>query len=114
MLVTLCGLTREDPDGIEHLILAFFALASTTGFFSYPFIAYCFSDGDIELYNHLLYFFQTFLPTSTALIVGWPVTGMILNLVASISFLFLFVIGTIMTAYVVSQTLWMTKIRELW
>ena len=40
-------MTREDPDGMERLILAFFILASTTGFASYPVIAYCFLHEDI-------------------------------------------------------------------
>ena len=108
------GLTRDDPDGIEHLVLAFFILASTITFLFYPLVAFFFSNEDVKLYNHLLYFVQTLLPSSAALIVGWAVTGIILNIVVGISFLYIFVIATLMTLYVVTQTLWMINIRKLW
>ena len=80
----------------------------------YPIIALFFSNDDMGLYNHLLYFFQTLLPSPTALIVGWAATGVIMNLVIGITFLFVFGIGAIFLLYIASETLWMTKIREMW
>ena len=107
-------MTREDPDGNEHLILGFFVLVSTMSFLVYPIAALFFSNEDITLYKHLLYFFQALLPNTTALIVGWAVTGVITNLLVGVTALFLFVTGTVVLAYVVTQTLWMTKIKEMW
>ena len=107
-------MTREDPDGIERLILVFCTLTVTTGYAAYPFISYCFLHEDIELYKHLLYFLQAFLPRSTALIVGWAVTGTILNLLIVVSYLCAFIVITICTIWIVSETLWMIKLRELW
>ena len=54
-------MTREDPDGIEHLILGFFVLASTISFLVYPVLAVFLSNEGIALYKHLIYV----LPSNT-------------------------------------------------
>ena len=113
-IVTSCGRTREDPDGLEHLILGFFALVLTASFGCYPGVAYILLVEDLVLYNHVLYLFQTFLPSSTALIVVLGAGGILAQFVMSIAFLFAFLIGGIMLVYVVTQTLWMTYTRDLW
>ena len=114
ILVRSCGRGREDPDGLEHLILGFFVLSSILSFAVYPLVGYVFSKEDLELYKNFLSSLQKFLPTSPALIVGWAGTGLFLHLVTSIGFLFVFLPSTIMTIYVVSATSWMTMLRKLW
>ena len=89
-------------------------LASIINCLIYPFLALFFSNKDIALYKDLLYFCQALLPSTTALIIGWAVTGLIVNLVVLISLGFVVAITTMFLSYVVSQALWMTKIRELW
>ena len=107
-------MTREDPDGVEHVILGFFLLASSLSFLFYPMIALFISNEDIAVYNHLFYFCRTLLPSPTALVVGWAVTGVIVNLVTGVTAIFIFVVATPILMYVVTQTFRTTKLRELW
>ena len=113
-LVQSSGRSREDPDGIEHLVLGFFAIAASSTFAAYPFIGYVCLREDMHMYNHVLYFLQGILSEPTALIIGLAGTGFILTLLIGLSFIFTLLIVLPMTMYVVSLTSWMIMLRKLW
>ena len=114
LTVRAAGHTRQDDDGTEHFMLIYFTLVILATVSPYPFTVWLYFMEDLHIYKHLYYCLQTFLPETAAAFLWMTVISTLMSIWMFLAYAFLFLIGAMMTVYVVSQTFWMIKLREMW
>ena len=95
-------------------MMTFFTLVIFGTLSPYPVTVWLYFMEDLHIYKDLYYCMQTFLPEPMAGFLWMTGISTIMVIWMFLAYAFAFLTGAMMTTYVVSQTFWMIKLREMW